>query len=395
MTIKIIGVDVSKASVSCCLLSERPINPRDFYYRCEFHKFSASRQDIEKLLALKPDVAVIEPTGVNYSRLWVEHLSRAGCEIRLCGHKELRNYRAHQLALPDKDDDADALALACYFFDYQHESSRFLHIRNPQASRIRDLFFRLEHLNHVQSPIVNRLRQDLAWQFPEIALVRAARGVNGDTPLIWDWISGARESTRYKNLYKNTIGLGLTQSSRYHAERLCSLQREEMEIEEEIYKLLRNQAYAPYLEIFDRFQFGIRLKALLVSQIFPFDKYLVNGQPEIICRKGRISGKQTLRYLSERRFLKSLGVAPSQEQSGDSKKQRVTGGSSMCRRALWLWLFTSVEVKKRRKNIPFIEAIAKQLDEEKASGKPIQLVRSRACAKAGKLLFKELVRTFC
>ncbi|MEH2277714.1 MAG: hypothetical protein V7K40_23720 [Nostoc sp.] len=38
--------------------------------------------------------------------------------------------------------------------------------------KIRELVLRLAHLNRVQSPIINRIRQDLAWQFPEVALVR-------------------------------------------------------------------------------------------------------------------------------------------------------------------------------------------------------------------------------
>ncbi|MHC5863555.1 MAG: IS110 family transposase, partial [Nostoc sp.] len=98
----------------------------------------------------------LEPTGNNYSKLWGTHLARAGVEVRLVGHKELRNYRANHLALPDKDDDADALALACYYFDYQKDPRRFVQIRDREIVRIRELVLRLAHLNRVQSPIMNR-----------------------------------------------------------------------------------------------------------------------------------------------------------------------------------------------------------------------------------------------
>jgi transposase len=182
--IKIVGLDVSKSTVSCCVLSERPTNPREFYYECPFSRFNADSAGIKALLAFNPDIALIEPTGVNYSKLWVSHLALAGVEIRLVGHKELRNYRMHQLGLPDKDDDADSLALACYYFDYCHQNWRFLRIRNPIASKIREMVLRLAHLNRVQSPIVNRLRQDLAWQFPEVALTRCVKGRRGDVPLL-------------------------------------------------------------------------------------------------------------------------------------------------------------------------------------------------------------------
>jgi hypothetical protein len=117
------------------------------------------------------------------------------------GHKELRNYRANHLALPDKDDDADALALACYYFDYQQDPRRFVQIRDQSIVRIRELVLRLAHLNRVQSPIMNRARQDLAWQFPEVALVRSLRGESGKVPLLWGWLAGVRKSSRYDRLY--------------------------------------------------------------------------------------------------------------------------------------------------------------------------------------------------
>jgi transposase len=108
------------------------------------------------------------------------------------GHKELRNYREHHLNLPDKDDDADALALACYCFDYFDSPRRFIQIRDFTTTRIRELVLRLAHLNRVQSPIINRLRQDLAWQFPEIAHVNSRRGIDGDVPLLWGWLCWER-----------------------------------------------------------------------------------------------------------------------------------------------------------------------------------------------------------
>ncbi|BAY10281.1 hypothetical protein NIES2098_34470 [Calothrix sp. NIES-2098] len=108
--IKVLGLDISKSSVSACLLLEKPISPRQFYYEHQFLKIEANSTGIRKLLDLKPDVAIMEPTGNNYSKLWGTHLARAGVEVRLVGHKELRSYRANHLALPDKDDDADSFS---------------------------------------------------------------------------------------------------------------------------------------------------------------------------------------------------------------------------------------------------------------------------------------------
>lgn len=391
--LKILGLDVSKSSVCACLIEQKPEDPRQFYYECEFHCFGANSTGIKALLSLNPDVAVIEPTGVNYSRLWAMHLILSGVEVRLVGHKELRRYRENQLSLPDKDDQADALALACYYFDYANQKRRFVQFRDAQAARIRELVLRLAHLNRVQSPIINRLRQDLAWQFPEIAYVKSQRGKSGDVPLLWGWLAQERKSTRYDRLYSQTIGLGITSTVRLHARRICDLQKEEQTIESELSQTLADSRFEPYRKVFDKFGFGDRLTAIILSEIYPLENYFgENGLPEVRVRKGRKSGKPTKRHLSLRRFQKALGMAPSQNSSGDTSKIKVAGGSDLCRKALWQWVFTRVEPKNSRLKNEIGEKLGKQLDDEKAAGRPPRLVRSRIAAKAAKLLFKELVK---
>ncbi|MFB2894045.1 transposase, partial [Aerosakkonemataceae cyanobacterium BLCC-F50] len=134
----IVGLDVCKSSVAACLLTERPDDPRQYYYDAEFLKIYADASGIKQLLDLKPDIAVMEPTGVNYAKLWGTHLARAGVKVLLVGHTQLRYYRESHLELPDKDDDADALALACYAFDYLDNPRRFLQERDYTIVRIRE-----------------------------------------------------------------------------------------------------------------------------------------------------------------------------------------------------------------------------------------------------------------
>jgi hypothetical protein len=342
-------------------------------------------------MLLRPEIAILEPTGMNYSKFWVEHLTRAGVEVRFVGHKQLRNYRENHLGLPDKDDDADALAIACYGFDYGNDLSRFVQVRDRLISRMRELVLRLNHLSRIQSPIINRARQDLAWQFPEIALVVSVRGVSGKVPLMWGWLAGERSSKRYDRLYSQTAGMGLNDSVKFHAQRICSLQTEEQLIESELAVILADERFSSYREVFQKFNFGDRLQAIILSQVFPLENYLgEDGKPIIKIRKGRKSGQPTKRHLSLRKFQKALGVAPSQESSGDIAKSKVSGGSALCRRALWQWVFSAVEPVKRRTN-PLLIELGKFLDDEKSAGKPVKLIRMRVAVKAVKLLFKELV----
>ena len=83
---RVLGIDISKSSISACLLTDKPTEPRQFYYNYDFKLFKADASGIKGVLDLKPDVAILEPTGTNYSKLWVTILAQSGVEVRLVGH---------------------------------------------------------------------------------------------------------------------------------------------------------------------------------------------------------------------------------------------------------------------------------------------------------------------
>ncbi|MFM2314109.1 MAG: hypothetical protein RLZZ04_3385, partial [Cyanobacteriota bacterium] len=97
-------------------------------------------------------------------------------------------------------------------------------------------------------------------------------------------------------------------------------------------------------------------------------------------------------HLSRRRFEKALGIAPTEDSSGDKKGKSIIGGSDLCRIALWQWLFTRIEVKRNRPQNEIGIKLGQYCDREKATGKPIRLVRMRLAAKSARLLFAELVK---
>jgi transposase len=165
-------------------------NLDNFIMTRDFPRFYTDAAGIKGLLSLKPDVAVMEPTGVNYMKLWAAHLAANGVKVVLVGHKQLRSYREN-LGLPDFGDSADALALACYYQQHSQSQQRFVRTRDPVIAQIRDIVLRLYHLNRVQSPIVNRIRQDLAWQFPEAA------SIGLDATLFWGWLARETKAVKY------------------------------------------------------------------------------------------------------------------------------------------------------------------------------------------------------
>lgn len=383
MTI-VLGLDVCKDRVVCCVLSSRPTEPRQLYYDHEFHEIPISTAGLKQILSFGATIAILEPTGVNYSRIWVSKLIEAGIQVYLVGHRQLKTYRI-SLDLPDKDDPADALALACYWFDYGASPRRFVRLRDPAIAEMRDLVLRLQHLNRVQSPVINRLRQDLTWQFPEVA----KRGL--DAALFWGWLAGERRSRRYDELYARSCGLGIEQYTRDHAKLLCELHRRETAIEHRLRDLLKDDRFTAYRETFRQFGFGERIEAIILSQIYPLENYLKDGQPEVRVLKSKRTGKPTKRHLSLRRFCKALGASPEREESGDSKRTK-KAGSALCRTSLWQWVFTRFEVRNAYPKSKIGEVLLEYWEYEKARG-PIKLARSRFAARAVKLLFRELCQS--
>ena len=117
------------------------------------------------LVALKPDAVVMEPTGVHYSKLPAIVCEAEGIEVLWVGHREVKNYRMSN-RLPNKNDLADAFALASYGQLHYGKSEFFLQPALKETERIREIYLELGSLNRIQSPLINRIRQQLAHEFP-------------------------------------------------------------------------------------------------------------------------------------------------------------------------------------------------------------------------------------
>jgi transposase len=158
------------------------------------------------MIGTEETIAIAEPTGINYLKIWYNHLVARGIEVRLIDHKTLRIFRQN-LGLPNKNDNADALAMAIYGITHQNRPRKFVIIRDEVTLKVRQLALRLQHLNRCQSPLINRCRQYLAYEFPEAANIRSIRQeFNDEPPLLWGWLAGERKSKRYDLLFKKSIG---------------------------------------------------------------------------------------------------------------------------------------------------------------------------------------------
>jgi hypothetical protein len=111
-------------------------------------------------------------------------------------------------------------------------------------------------------------------------------------------------------------------------------------IEHKLEITIQELEFKPYLQIFEKFGFGQRLSVLMLVQIYPFEKFLVNGQP-IIDREISAIGKKQKRYRSLRSFQLYLGLGYKWKQSGD-QIVRFLSGSSICRAHLFMWAFDRI-----------------------------------------------------
>ncbi|MBD2692652.1 IS110 family transposase [Anabaena catenula] len=334
---KIIGLDVCKNSVVAWELTSIPKNFRTHFRENRRSKdddpltFKANFDGVEKLLMLKPDAVVMEPTGVHYSWIWAHICQSEGIKVLWVGHQEAVHYRK-QHKLPDKNDQADALALAAYALAHWEDDDFFLQFEAGKVSRLRTLWLQLQSLNRIQSPVINRARQQLAREFPEAALKQSpARG--DDLPPLWAWLAGrerkARKNSYYDNLYKKSIApkyrVEISTFTRRLSNLLCDLEEWESEIKSEILEVLEAPEFIPYRKVMTMFGIGTRPQALLISQVYPITKFESLG-----------------------RFKRRLGMAKDEYSSGDRETMNTGAGSKLCRTQLFLWVLDAIAPVRAR-----------------------------------------------
>ncbi|NER03458.1 MAG: IS110 family transposase [Okeania sp. SIO3C4] len=384
---RIIGGDVCKSSIVCWELSEIPTDlrhefksnkrlkrtdPLTFYLNLE-----SVKEFVEFLEAA--NALVMEPTGGHYSSLWARIAETHGISVKWVGHPEVKYLRKSE-RLPDKNDQADALALAVYALKNWDKSQAFLRFEPGLIEEISDRYLQLHSISRIQSPIINRLRQQLAKEFPEVASVRSALGADGLSPL-WAWVAGRARYTEtganfYEKRYEQSVallyGVRLSKFTEFLANQLCDLHLAEFELRQKLCELVFDPKFKQFNEVFNLYRFGLMARAMLLIRCYPLS-----------------------RFESEGSFKRRLGFG-SEERSSGSIERFSIAGSSLARRELYLWCLTVVG-RKILSSMVGMEILAKfehykqQLQKDPAKGKKFtNLVRSRTVAFMLRRLFRDL-----
>lgn len=320
---RVAGIDVSRGSVTVAILDKLPDKRlKDFIKGCKVRKFKSV--EIEQLLALEFDCAVLEPTGGHYSKFWAIKIEQSGREVRWVGHREVHGYR-ESWRLPDKTDKTDAVALACYGLERWHMPGMFLDIRDDLASQLREKHLQIQFYNRAGVPLINRLRQQLHWECPELAQRTADRRWLGNPCGLWRAIAGDT-SLKWQPTLDNSIGSGISPFSRELAAKITSIERSVLRIESEVELVLQAPQLQPYLAAMEPFHFGRRTSVALLSAIYPIEKF-----------KGKRNPLGA--------FKLCCGLAQVWVESGDFKGW-TAGGDTNIRKALWLWAFVTIPQTK-------------------------------------------------
>lgn len=363
---RIVGIDIGFEK-SCAVVLDMSdfdeMTATDFYESCDFVWLTSDCASLEKLLKLG-DIFILEPTG-SYSRLWTDNLEANGKEYRFVAHEVLSAWRV-TCGWSDKDDEHDAVALAWYGASHLNKLYKFNKVRNPEFKQILEKVFTQKRLAEEFTLLCNQAKQLLHRECPEFIKPKYAIPKDGLCPYIWDFIanqglelSGKRTKNKLLALQKvKETTIGSWGKKGYFSDELQNKARKlgELSVERHLLKLeltefVYSESFYTYNRVFDKFEFGIFERTILLLQIYPFEQFLGDNGEEIrvVRKRGKKSkgGKLPKKRISYNRFHAAVGKAPNQRSSG-KKSSTVVRGSSLCRSYLYLWANRCIFVNSQK-----------------------------------------------
>lgn len=397
---RILGLDVGRNSAVLCCLDKFPDNVEQHFKELrrkkQFYKVNCDRAGIELLLSLNPTAIVLEPTGHWYSQFWVTLADKYGIDIHWVGHNDL-DVRRRSYGFTNKRDEEDALSLACCFFDPQfqdiHGRKRFLNLtHNAAITRVRELFNQKEQLQKLRTNLISQLRQRLSYEFPEASRhTMKISSTKGYTPIIY-WLATGIPNVRYDNKYKQSIahelGIEISDFTHRHAHTIIDIEKRITQTLDQLAIAIAMPEFDSYHRVFDKFGFGINCRALLLFNLYPFDKFLVNGNPWVEYEPSK--GKLQKRDRSLRKFQGFVGLSYSYKESGDKIKRKFHGNGTI-RSHLYIFVTATITRSKHIKHHGLKKELSDRYRELRKTVKGKDAI-TRILFRLTRMLFYELVK---
>jgi uncharacterized protein involved in tolerance to divalent cations len=337
---KVLGIDIGARFVVAFQLSELPVGMDN-----SKEGSSVSLKDaIELLTEIKPDIIVMEPTGVWYSRLWAKLAEHLKIQVKWIGHGDLAHLRG-AYGFKDKDDRTDACCLAISYFDPIFNSTNsWLTWKTGVVADVNDRLLEIKSLESTTKILTQQIRQRLKYEFPEIAdrYITNSRTKDGSTPWI-GYLAGIHDYKRIRGEREASIATALSiDISPYtidHAGSIVINQIREQKLKADLANSLLDPCFDKYRETFELFGFGSIMQSTVLSNIYPLEKFLLGGKPHID-RYEDDRGKHK-KNMSLAGFQISLGMGKRLIESGGSTAL-IYSGSSFARKMLYCWIVTNV-----------------------------------------------------
>lgn len=401
---RIVGLDVGRGYALACSLESFPSNIQKtfkfFRQNKLFYKLLTNKAGVDKLLWLEPTAIVLEPSGSWYSQFWESVAKNNGIAVYWVGHADLSHQRG-SYGFTNKRDDEDALCLAaCYFDDRFIDDvgkKRFINYRTIElTNQVRELYLQKEQLTKLRSSYIAQLKQRLSYEFPETANRQFNIGIKGYTPLV-GWLAGTAKNAKCDRDWSVSVAkdlkIEISSYTKEHARQLLNLELRLSTCYRDIERVISNRCFDSYLEIFNKFGFGIDNKTLLLTLCYPFERFLVDRQPLI--EREASNGKMQKRDRSLRKFQAFLGLSYAHVQSGNVKK-RSFHGSTVSRSSLYVWAVCQIAPKQRgyKVDTPQGRELSDRYWELRQQGVKGKDALIRILFKATRMLYRELVKKF-
>jgi hypothetical protein len=384
----ILGVDICQGRAVCWPLDRLPEDPKSYWreqVKLRSRKadqdpwtFPFNKEGIATFLSWGIEAVAMEPTGMRYNALLADVCQIQGIKIFWIGHAQCKNARL-EMKLPDKNDLADAFALACYAAQYQNYPKYFLEFCVGPISELKDFYLKAKSVSRFQTAAMNRLKIQLAYEFPEASEKQWTPGRDGRRSLIC-WLgsrdrivrpSGYWQSKRDRSV-SSDWDIEISNFSKQLAGIVDDYDLMLIELESKMKWLLDFPAFEKYNRVFDRFNFGLFARSILLCQIYPFERF------------DTMAG-----------FKRRLGYGKVERSSGSKSSFGNGEGSKLISAEMYLWVMNSIAIKSRRPTSEVGKKIATFYDgwQEKLYANP-ELYRAAMLSKSkdsiAKALFKVL-----
>lgn len=184
--------------------------------------------------------------------------------------------------------------------------------------------------------LINRVRLQLAGEFPEAMEFSTEKEWGREVPGIVNWLNGDRTSRGAKiweNRYtvgrikrggkmievSGTIGIGISSYTLLIGRQLLEVSQAILSLENAIEEILGRDEYKPYIDAMESMNFSTNMKAVWLTRVYPFSKFLDIDGRERTNKRLSNNGRWCTHNQSLAQFKAALGAAIDVSRSGQSK----------------------------------------------------------------------------